>query len=167
VARPDPRHGGRKAPSVRRGWIAASLQGRPMVEVEILMSRDELRALIAELAQLQQAASGTARDLAELLQIGTAAASGETSFLAADRGSRTFADHLRRRQGLPPARPDSLLRASQADLLRSDDLTLAALDARLRAGLLQLTRRLQDPDWDDPRRTVDGMALVPFAAIDF
>ena len=167
VARPDPRFDGRKAPSVRRGWIADSIEGRPMVAVEILMSSDELMALIGELTQLQQAASGTARDLSELLQIGTAAASGETSFLAADRGSKTFAEHLRRRQGLPPSRPGSLLARSQADLLRSDDLTLAALDAKLRASLLQLTRRLQAPDWKDPRRTIDGMALVPFEAIDF
>ncbi len=167
VARPDPRFDGRKAPSVRRGWVAESMEGKPMVAVEILMSSDELKTLIGELTQLQQAASGTARDLSELLQIGTAAASGETSFLAADRGSRTFAEHLRRRQGLPPARPGSLLARSQADLLRSDDLTLAALDARLRASLLQLTKRLQAPDWNDPRRTIDGMALVPFEAIDF
>ena len=167
VARPDPRFDGRKAPSVRKGWIVGSIEGKPMVTVEILMSADELRALIGELTQLQQAASGTARDLAELIQIGTAAASGETSFLAADRGSRTFADHLRRRQGLTSTRPGSLLARSQADLLRSDDLTLAALDARLRAGLLQLTRRLQAPDWKDPRKTIDGMALVPFEAIDF
>ena len=167
VARPDPRFDGRKAPSVRRGWIADSIDGRPMVAVEILMSSDELKTLIGELTQLQQAASGTARDLSELLQIGTAAASGETSFLAADRGSKTFADHLRRRQGLPPSRPGSLLARSQSDLLRSDDLTLAALDARLRSSLLQLTKRLQAPDWKDPRRTIDGMALVPFEAIDF
>ncbi len=167
VARPDPRFDGRKAPSVRRGWVADSIDGKPMVAVEILMSSDELTTLIGELTQLQQAASGTARDLSELIQIGTAAASGETSFLAADRGSRTFADHLRRRQGFPPARPGSLLARSQSDLLRSDDLTLAALDARLRASLLQLTRRLQAPDWNDPRRTIDGMALVPFEAIDF
>ncbi len=167
VARPDPRFDGRKAPSVRRGWIADRVDDRPMVAVEILMSRDELKALIEELTQLQQAASGTARDLSELLQIGTAAASGETSFLAADRGSRTFADHLRRRQGLPPARAGSLLARSQADLLRSDDLTLAALGSKLRAALLRLTRRLQAPDWDDPRRTIDGMALVPYDAIDF
>ena len=167
VARPDPRFDGRKAPSIRRGWIAEAIEGKPLVAVEILMSSDELRALIGELTQLQQAASGTARDLSELIQIGTAAASGETSFLAADRGSRTFAEHLRRRQGLPPARPGSLLARSQADLLHSDDLTLAALNARLRASLLQLTRRLQAPDWNDPRRTIDGMALVPFEVIDF
>ena len=167
VARPDPRFDGKKAPSVRRGWIAESLGGRPMVTVEILMAPGELKALISELTQLQRAASGTARDLSELLQVGTAAATGETSFLEADRGSRTFAEHLRRRQGLPPPRPGSLLGRSQADLLRSDDLTLAALGAKLRESLLQLTRRLQAPDWQDPRRTIDGMALVPFESIDF
>jgi len=167
VARPDPRADGRKAPSVRRGWVAESIGGRALVTVEILMSRAELTALIDELSQLQQASAGTARDLVELLQIGTAAASGETSFLAADRGSRTFADHLRRRQGLPPPRPGSLLGRSQADLLRADDLGLAALDARLRDSLLRLTRRLGEPAWQDPKQTIDGMALVPFDAIDF
>ncbi len=167
VARPDPRSDGRKAPSVRGGWVAERLGGRAMVSVEMLMTRAELTALIDELARLQQAASAGARDLSELLQVGTAAATGETSFLAADRGSRTFADHLRRRQGLPPPRPDSLLRRSQADLLRSDDLSLAALDAKLRSSLLTLTRRAQDPDWLDPRRTTEGMALVPYDAIDF
>jgi hypothetical protein len=166
-SRPDPRFDGRKAPSVRRGWIAETIDGHPMVAVEILMAPAELKTLITELTQFQQAASGTARDLSELLQIGNAAASGETSFLAADRGSKTFAEHLRRRQGLPPSRPGSLLARSQADLLRSDDLTLAALDAKLRSSLLILTRRLQSPDWNDPRRTIDGMALVPFEAIDF
>jgi len=167
VARPDPRFDGRKAPSVRRGWIAESIDGKPMVSIDILMSHEELETLVRELLQLQQAASGTARDLTDLIQIGRAAASGETSFLAADRGSRTFAEHLQRRQGLPPARPGSLLARSQKDLLRSDELTLAALDARLRASVLQLTRRLQSPDWKDPRRTIDGMALVPFESIDF
>jgi hypothetical protein len=147
--------------------VAERLDGQPLVTVEILMSHDELTTLIEELGQLQQAASGTPRDLAELLQIGTAAASGETSFLAADRGAITFADHLRRRQGLPPARPDSLLRRSQADLLQADDVTRAALEDRLRASLLQLTKRKNAPDWNDPRRVTEGMALVPFSAIDF
>ncbi len=151
----------------RIGWIAETIDHHPMVAVEILMSPAELKTLIAELTQLQQAASGTSRDLSELLQIGNAAATGETSFLAADRGSRTFADHLRRRQGLPPSKPGSLLARSQADLLRSDDLTLAALNARLRASLLQLTRRLQSPDWNNPQRTIDGMGLVPYETIDF
>ena len=167
VARPDPRSNGRKAPSVRRGWIAAEIDHRSMVSVEILMARDELRTLIDELTRLQQAASGTAKDLAELLEAGTAAASGETSFLAADRGSRTFADHLRRRGGLPPPKPGSLLARSQADLLHADDLSLSALDAGLRASLLRLTRRLGDADWNDPKLTIDGMAPVPLDAIDF
>jgi hypothetical protein len=167
VARPDPRLNGRKAPSVRRGWVAAKVGEATLVDVEILMSQPELKSLIAELTQLQQAASGTARDLSDLIQIGTAAASGETSFLAADRGTRTFAEHLGRRQGLPPARPGSLLARSQADLLRSDDLTLAALNAKLRESLLVLTRRLQSSDWKNSQRTIEGMALVPFDAIDF
>ncbi len=167
VARPDPRAGGQKAPSVRRGWIAAEVAGKPLVTVDILMARDELKALIDELTRLQAAASGAPRDLADLLEAGTAAAAGETSFLAADRGSRTFADHLRRRGGLPPPRPGSLLARSQADLLEADDLSLAALNAGLRASLLRLTRRLGDPDWADPKLTIDGMALVPLDAIDF
>ncbi|WP_435006836.1 vWA domain-containing protein [Tundrisphaera lichenicola] len=167
VARPDPRSDGRKAPSVRRGWIAERLESDQMIEIEILMTAGELKSLIDELTQFQQAASGTARDLSELLEIGTAAASGETSFLAVDRGHRTFAEHLRRRQGLPPARPESLLRRSQADLLQSDDLTLAALDKKLRESLARLSTRLLDTDWQDPQKTIDGMALVPFEAIDF
>jgi hypothetical protein len=165
--RPDPRLNGRKAPSVRRGWIAERLDGAPLVTIGMLMSRSELDTLIAELSALERAAQGTARDLSELLRIGTAAASGETAFLAADRGDQTFADHLRRRQGLPPARPDSLLRRRQADLLQADDLYRSALVARLRSGIAQLLRRRDAPDWDDPRRTADGMALVPYAAIDF
>jgi hypothetical protein len=165
--RPDPRSGGRKAPSVRRGWIAESRGGATLVTVEVLMSRAELGVLIDELTQLQQALQGTSRDLSDLLRIGTAAASGETGFLAADRGSQTFADHLRRRQGLPPARPDSLLRRTQSDLLQADDLYRAALDARLGSSLAELIRRRNAPDWDDPRRTIDGMATVPYALIDF
>jgi hypothetical protein len=167
VARPDPRFDGRKAPSVRRGWVADSIDGKPMVEVDILMSKPELDTLIDELTRLQQAASGTARDLAELIQIGRSAASGETSFLDRDRGKKTFAEHLRSRQELPQARPGSLLARSQSDLLRSDELTLAQLTEKLRASLLLLTRRSHAPDWADPRRTIDGMALVPFEAIDF
>jgi hypothetical protein len=166
-ARPDPRFNGRKAPSVRRGWIAERKGGVPLVTVEVLMSRPELDLLIAELTQLQQAAQGTARDLSDLLRIGNAAATGETGFLAADRGSQTFADHLRHRQGLPPARPDSLLQRSQSDLLQADDLYRSALNERLGASLSELVRRWNAPDWSDPRRTIDGMALVPYALIDF
>lgn len=166
-SRPDPRRDGRKAPSVRRGWIAARQDGHPLVSVEVLMSRTELDVLIGELVQLQQAAQGTAGDLTDLLRIGTAAAAGETGFLSVDRGEQTFADHLRRRQGLPPARPDSLLRRSQSDLLQADDLYRAALDARLGASIDQLVRRRNAPDWDDPRLTTEGMALVPYEPIDF
>ena len=165
--RPDPRSGGRKAPSVRRGWIAESRQGRPMVTVEVLIDRQELGRLIDELTQLQQAAQGTASDLTDLLRIGNAAASGETAFLASDRGTQTFADHLRRRQGLPPARPDSLLNRTQAELLQADDLYRSALDNRLGTTLAALIRRYNAPDWSDPRRTIDGMATIPYDLIDF
>jgi hypothetical protein len=165
--RPDPRFQGRKAPSVRKGWIAEKLEGKPLVTVEILMTRAELDSLIAELTSLQQAAQGSARDLSDLLSIGTAAASGESAFLAADRGNQTFADHLRRRQGLPPARPDSLLRRTQADLLQADDSYRAALDQHLGGTIERLIRRRNDPDWDDPKRMIQGMSLVPYELIDF
>lgn len=164
-ARPDPRLDGVRAPSVRRGWIAEKVGGVPLVTLEVLMSKAELDALIGELLQLQQAAQGTARDLADLLRIGTAAASGETAFLAADRGSLTFADYLRRRQGLPPARPDSLLRRTQADLLQADDLDRSALDAKLRSSIAGLVQ-LRD-SWSDPLLTADGLAPVPYDLIDF
>ncbi len=167
VRRPDPRFGGRKAPSVRKGWIAERREEHRLVVVSILMSRAELDALIQELTELQQAAQGTSRDLEALLRIGTAAASGETEFLAADRGSQTFADHLRRRQGLPPARPDSLLRRTQVDLLQADETYRAALEARLSAAIEQLVRRRNDADWNDGTRLLDGMALVPYEPIDF
>ena len=166
-ARPDPRFNGRKAPSVRRGWIAERQGGVAIVSVEVLMSRAELDVLIDELSRLQEAAQGTARDLSDLLRIGNAAASGETGFLSADRGQRTFADHLRRRQGLPPAPPDSLLHRTQADLLQADDLYRATLNESLSKSLAGLVRRRNAPDWSDPRRTIDGMALVPYALIDF
>jgi hypothetical protein len=165
-ARPDPRSSGRKAPSVRRGWIAERRDGARLVTVEVLMSRDELDALIGELLTVQQAAGSTAGGLAELLQIGTAAASGESAFLAADRGGLTFAEHLRRRQGLPPPRSDSLLRTTQADLLQLDEPTRAALHERLGTAIDRLVRRRDEPDWGDPARTIDGKALVPFEWID-
>lgn len=166
-ARPDPRFQGRKAPSVRIGWVAEQREGQSLVSVETLMSRQEVGSLIDELTQLQLAAQGTVRDLADLAEIGTAAATGEASFLATDRGTQTFADHLRRRQGLPPARPDSLLLRTQADLLQADDLSRAALNDRLAATLSELIKRRNSAAWDDPRRTIDGMALIPYALIDF
>ncbi|WP_020465659.1 vWA domain-containing protein [Singulisphaera acidiphila] len=166
-ARPDPRFQGRKAPSVRIGWIAEQQDRQALVSVETLMSRQEVGTLIEELTQLQLAAQGTARDLADLAEIGTAAAAGEASFLASDRGSQTFAEHLRRRQGLPPARADSLLHRTQADLLQADETSRAALNDRLATTLAELIKRRNSSDWDDPRRTIDGMALVPYSLIDF
>ncbi|MBV8268686.1 MAG: VWA domain-containing protein [Planctomycetaceae bacterium] len=165
--RPDPRFQGRRAPSVRRGWIAERRGGVPQFTVEVLMSRDELDTLIDELTQLQQAARGTARDLADRIRFGTTAATGETEFRAADRGAKTFTVHLRRRRGLPPARPDSLLNRTQADLLQADDTDRAARDARLGASLSELIRRRNAPVWNNPRRTIDSMASVPYSLIDF
>jgi hypothetical protein len=137
------------------------------VTLEMLMTRSELDVLIDELTQWQQAAQGSARDLAGLLSIGTAAAAGETAFLSSDRGTQTFADHLRRRQGLPAIRADGLLHRTQTELLQADDSYRSALDARLSAALAALIRRRNDSDWNDPRRTVDGMALVPYGWIEF
>lgn len=165
--RPDPRLNGRKAPSVRRGWIAERIGTKPLVTVEILMSHAELDILIDELTRLQQAAQGSAKDLSDLLRIGTAAASGETGFLAADRGTQTFAEHLRRRQGLPPARPDSLMLRTQADLLQADDLYRTALNRKLSASLAELVRFRDSPDWSNSKRSIDGMMMVPYRMIDF
>lgn len=166
-SRPDPRLDGRKAPSVRKGWIAERMGGSTMVQVNVLMTREELDALISELLAVQQAAQGTARTLDDLLRIGTAAAAGETAFLAADRGTTSFAEHLRRRQGIPPARPDSLLRTTQRDILQADDLTRAALDERLGTCIERLVGRRAEADWDQPGRTLDRMAPVPYEWIDF
>ncbi len=167
IPRRDPRFEGRKAPSVRKGWIAAQWRGVPLVELELLMSRQELALLIQELTELQRAVQGTTRDLTELLRIGNAAVAGETTFLSVDRGDQTIAEHMRRRRELPPPRSESLLRRSQTDLLQADELFRAALEARLRSSLTQLIQRLHEDDWNDPRRTIDGMALVPYAPIDF
>lgn len=165
--RPDPRFGGRKAPSVRRGWIAEEVQGRRLVEVEVLMSRDELDALIDEISTVLQAVEQGVGDVGELIRIGTAAAAGESAFLAEDRGSLTLAEHLSRRRGLPPPSPDSLLQQTQADLLQADGPTRAALVERLARDLEALIERRRDPDWNDPTRTLDGMATVPYSWIDF
>ncbi|WP_152051665.1 vWA domain-containing protein [Tautonia marina] len=164
---PDPRRNGQRAPSVRRGWIAEAVENQPLVTVEMLMTRPELDALIAELSQFQQALEAGADDLTDLLRIGTAAASGEAAFLSSDRGDRTFAEHLARRQGLPPAPPESLLNRSQADLLQADAPYRAAVSQRIASAIAQLLDRRQAPDWDDPNRTVSGMALVPYGPIDF
>jgi hypothetical protein len=166
-SRPDPRFGTQRAPSVRKGWIAERIGDDAMVTIEILMSRDELDTLIRELTAVQQAAQGDAQDVADLLRIGTAAAAGESAFLAEDRGGLTFAEHLHRRQGLPPARSDSLLRRTQADLLQADDLDRRALNDRLGSTLRALISRRNAPDWDDPNRLIEGMGLVPFSLLDF
>jgi hypothetical protein len=165
--RPDPRQGGRKAPSVRRGWVAETLGGDRLVTLDVLMSRDELDELIRELVGWQRAAASAPADLSDLARIGTAAAAGETSFLAADRGDQTFADSIQVRGGLPPARPDGLLSRTQSELLRADDAYLGALDRRLRSSIAALLRRRNDSDWSDPARTIDGLAPVAFDLIDF
>ena len=126
----DPRFQGQKAPSIRVGWVADKLGEKPMVSAAVLMNRDELGVLIDELEAFVQAAEG-ARDLSELRRIGMAAAAGETAFLAADRGERTFAEHLQR-QGFPPPRNGSLLGRTQADLLQADSLYRGELRSRLR-----------------------------------
>jgi hypothetical protein len=162
--RPDPRFNGRKAPSIRRGWVAERIGNAQQVAVEILMTRDELDALIAELAALQQVVSGSAADSAELLAVGKAV--GETSYFSADRGNETVADYLRRRYGLP-VRPKSLLDRTQSDLLRADSLDRAAIDTKVRIALLGLTRRRNAPAWSDPGRTIEGMAPVSYDGIDF
>ncbi|WZO97464.1 VWA domain-containing protein [Isosphaeraceae bacterium EP7] len=167
VPRPDPRQGGRKAPSVRRGWVAQTMGEARLVTLDVLMSRDELDDLIRELVAWQKAAASAPADLVDLARIGAAAAAGETSFLAADRGDQTFADAIQMRGGLPPARPDGLLGRTQSELLRADDAYLGALDRRLRSSIAALLRRRNDADWSDPARTVDGLAPVAFDLIDF
>jgi hypothetical protein len=167
VSRPDLQSGGKKAPTLRRGWIAQRQGGSDLVTLQMLLSLDELDVLISELTSLQQAARGDATELSNLLEVGNAAASGETSFLAKDRGRQTFAEHLRRREGVAPARPDSLLLRTQTDLLRAEGLDRVALDRRLGESLQRLIRRRNDPDWTQRGGTVEGKALVPFAWIDF
>jgi hypothetical protein len=164
--RPDPRDDLRRAPGVRRGWIAENQDGHPMVRLELLLSRPELDRLITELLGMQQAIDSGARDLSDLLRVGAAAAVGESSFLATDRGRLTFADHLRRLQGLPPGRPDSLLRRTQMDLVQADEPTREALRQRLRTAIDRLVRRRADPAWTDPKRSLDGQATIPYEWID-
>jgi hypothetical protein len=164
--RPDPRDDRRRAPGVRKGWIAEEQGGRAMAELEVLVSREELDVLITELIGVQQAIDSGASNLSELLRLGAAAAVGESSFLTADRGRLTFAEHLRRLQGLPPGRPDSVLRRTQADLIQADEPTREAVRERLRTAIERLVRRRADPIWDDPRRSLDGQATIPYSWID-
>ncbi len=167
ASRPDPRHDGRKAPSLRKGWIAERVGRSVMVDLEVLLSRPELDAIIDELRAFEQAAVGTSESLEDLLRLGTAAISGDSAFLAIDRGDRTFAEHLRSRQGLPPARADSLMLRTQTDLLQADQSAREALDARLRSALRMMIDRRNSPVWEDPRRTVDGMAGIPYSWLDW
>ena len=166
-SRPDLRFEGKKAPTLRQGWIARRLDNADLVTLEMLLSRDELDTLIGEFSALQQAARGSADDLGKLLEAGTAAASGETSFLSQDRGKQTFADHLKRRQGVAPAGSNSVLNLSRTDLMRSGSVERKELDRRLGEGLRKLVQRRSARDWSQPGKTIEGRALVPFAWIDF
>ena len=160
--RPDPRLDGRKAPSIRRGWLAERVGDAPIVTVEILLGRDGLDIAVAELSALQEANGGDARDLEEMSRQVPA-----SSFFAEDRGPLTGSAHLARRLGLPPGRPEGLLARTQAEFLQADGPARAALEARLRANLTELIRRRADPGWDDPDRSIDGLMAIPHRLIDF
>ena len=162
-ARPDPRRDGRKAPSVRRGWIASRSGGTAMVDLEVLMARDEIDALIAELDAFARASRA---EPAELARVAEAAAAGESSFLAADRGEETFAAHLSRRRGLPPGRADGLLARSRAELSQADDTYRDALAARVRRAIAGLIRARDGADFTDRAGSIGGMVPVPFGLVD-
>jgi len=165
-ARPDPRLDGRKVPSVRRGWIAARVGGASMIALEVLMAREEIDGLIAELDAFARASRSEATGPAELARVAEAAAAGESSFLATDRGTETFSDHLRRRRGLPPGRPDGLLARSRDELAQADDLYRDALATRVRTAIAGLIRLRDAADFADRRRSIGGMVPVPFELID-
>jgi hypothetical protein len=157
----------RTAPQVQRRWVALRHGDDPVVQIELLLSRRELDRLIEDLRQFQQAIQADTTSREDLIRVLSASASGDRGFLEADRGTQTFADYLRR-QGLPPARPDSLLRRSQGDLFQTDRLSRAELDAALARALAELGARRQAPEWDDPSRLVDrSMSWVPYDPIDF
>lgn len=157
----------RVAPSVERGWIALNKAGRPLVELELLMSRAELDRLIDDLRMFHQAILSEAASPADLVRALSASASGDRGFLERDRGDETFADYLLK-QGLPPAKPGSLLRRRQVDLTQTDPLLKVDLESALSQGVARLIERRQSPDWDDPSRLVDrSMSWVPYEPIDF
>ncbi len=163
----DPRTRGRKAPSVRRGWLPQAVGERAMVTTDLLLSKAELLILLEELARLQQVATGAEADREELLRIGTAAASGETAFLGSDRSGESIAQILKRRAELPDSGPQSLLRRGLDELSQSDDVTRTALQERLRATVPALTKILVKQNWDDPRSLFPGLAVVPYRLVDF
>lgn len=165
-ARPDPRANGLRAPSLRRGWLAEEQGGERLVSLKVLMTRAELDALIREYLGVEAAAQSSGNIADALVGITTAAAAGETTFLARDRGRLTFDEHIRRLQGLPAGRPDSLLHRTRADLLQADQVTRAALADRLSTAVGQLVRQRASIAWDDPLATVSGMALIPYEWID-
>lgn len=164
--RPDPRAGGVRAPSLRRGWIAEQWGSDRLVSLGVLMSRPEVDRLVHEYLGVQVATQAAPEEVARLIEIGTAAAAGETAFLEGDRGDLTFDEHLRRWHGLPPGRSDSLLRRSRQDFLQADVPTRAALADRLSAAIGRLVRFRDAGDWNDPTRSVDGLLLVPYEWID-
>ena len=164
--RRDPSHLGERAPSIRRGWIAETIEDDQLVTVEVLMNRAELDALIADLVRIQQLVQSDADATVELGRIGDAAASGESAFLDSG-GGRTFAEGLRGARGLPPAPPESLLQRSATDVLQADEPYRLAVLERLSEAIAVLIRRRDEINWDDPKATASEMALVPFDAIDF
>ena len=165
--RRDPSHLGTRAPSIRRGWVAETIDGDRLVTVEVLLNRGELDALIGDLVRIGQLVQSDAGATVELRRIGDAAATGESAFLDRPEDGRTFAERLRGARGLPPAPPDSLLQRSETDVLQADEPYRLAVLERLSEAIATLIRRREEIDWGDPKASVSGMALVPFQAIDF
>ncbi len=168
VARPDPRFDGRKAPSVRKGWIAD--RARRQADGRRRDAHVERRA---EDTDCRADATPAGRLGNGPRPVGACSRSALPRRRARPRSSRPI-----EARGPSPTTSvvdkDSRPRSREA-CSRGASPTCSApttspsrrSNAKLRASLLQLTRRLQAPDWNDPRRTIDGMALVPYEAIDF
>lgn len=155
------------APRVERGWIAREKNGRPLVSLELLMSREELDRLIDDLRGFHQAILSDAATPAELIRTLSSSASGDRGFLDRDRGNETFADYLLK-QGLPPSKPGSLLRRRQLDLTQTGPLLRVELEAALSRAVARLIERRESGDWLEPARLVDrSMSWVPYEPIDF
>src|SRR5262249_3631642 len=162
------REGGtRPPPTVERGWVALRKEDEELVRLELLMSREELDRLIDDLRRFHQAILSDVTRPEDLIGMLGASASGERGFLDRDRGDETFADYLARR-GLPPARPGSLLRRRQADLVQTDRLLRVELEAALAQAIAKLTERRAHPEWERKERLAGRvMTWVPYAPIDF